>query len=83
MYVLAECERIRPVLDGGYEDATGYYCPYELSGMCPHDTDSCEGAKLVTAVFEDTVRSVSYTHLDVYKRQPSLRENSYHYRNLW
>lgn len=58
VYVLAECEKIRSVLDGDYDNATGYYCPYELSGMCPHDTDSCENVESVTTVFEDTVKAV-------------------------
>ena len=57
VYVLAECEKIQPVLDGDYENATGYYCPYELNRKCPHD-DDCKKVGAVTTVFEDTVRAV-------------------------
>lgn len=57
VYVLAECSHIPHVLDGDYETATGYYCPYELNDKCPHDTDGCERVETVTAIFEDTVQS--------------------------
>lgn len=60
VYVLAECEMINTVLDGTYETATGYYCPYELNGKCPHDTDDCKKCQEKTAVFEDTVRMFAY-----------------------
>lgn len=55
VYVLAECEKIQTILDGDYENATGYYCPYELNGKCPHD-DDCKKVESVTTVFEDVVR---------------------------
>lgn len=58
VYVLAECGIINTVLDGTYETATGYYCPYELNEKCPHDTDDCEKCRDKTAVFEDTVEMI-------------------------
>lgn len=58
VYVLAECEMITSVLDGTYETATGYYCPYELNRKCPHATNICKDVESVTAVFEDTVETI-------------------------
>jgi len=60
VYVLAECGVINTVLDGTYETATGYYCPYELNGKCPHDTDDCEKCRDRTAVFEDIVEMICF-----------------------
>lgn len=59
IYVLAECEHFENILDGNYEDATGYYCPYELNDKCPHtDYDNCKEAMQKTEVFEDIVSEI-------------------------
>lgn len=59
IYVLAECEHFENILDGNYEDATGYYCPYELNDKCPHtDHDNCKEAMQKTEVFEDIVSGI-------------------------
>lgn len=61
VYVLTACKNIPTVLDGGYYDATGYYCPYELYDNCPHtDCDGCDEAADKLAVFEDTVNYIGY-----------------------
>ena len=59
VYVLEKCKNIATVLDGTlYGTATGYYCPYELNGKCPHDCDDCEEVEELTAVFEDTIKYI-------------------------
>lgn len=60
VYVLAECKNIPTVLDGGYYDATGYYCPYELYDNCPHECFECEEVENKTAVFEDSISYIGY-----------------------
>lgn len=74
VYVLAECGKISKQLDGtlyssdgSFGTATGYYCPYEDN--CPfdgEDFDSCEKYKNHTAVFEDTVSSITIDEYAVY-----------------
>lgn len=71
VYVITRCNYIPEILDGDmYEsdgspgDATGYYCPYELIGKCPHDCEEftrCEDYKYKRAVFEDTVAQIHIT----------------------
>ena len=65
VYVLAECKNIQQVLDGGYYDATGYYCPYELYDNCPHTCYECDEAQDKTAVFEDTISYIGYDETGV------------------
>lgn len=60
VYVLTKCKDIPNVLDGNYETATGYYCPYELYDKCPHTCDGCDEAEDKLTVFEDTVRYIGY-----------------------
>jgi hypothetical protein len=63
VYVLAECKNIKDILDGTtYDNATGYYCPYELYDNCPHVCDECDEAQDKTAVFEDTVAGFIYEY---------------------
>lgn len=71
VYVITTCKDFENVLDGtlwdgygGFGTATGYYCPYELRGSCPHEDvfeeceDGCECFKNKLAVFEDFVESI-------------------------
>ena len=61
VYVLAECKNVKSVLDGSLENATGYYCPYELKDNCPHlACESCDEVQDKTAVFEDVVMGFVY-----------------------
>lgn len=65
VYVLAECRNIPTILDGNLENATGYYCPYELYDSCPHTCEECDEAEDKTAVFEDTVSGIIYSEIGV------------------
>lgn len=75
VYVVTNGTYIFPVLDGdmyapdgSIGDATGYYCPYELNGKCPHESEeyiSCEECQEKLAVFEDTVSSIEVHDEDV------------------
>lgn len=71
VYVITTCKNFSGVLDGslwgddgGYGDATGYYCPYELNDSCPHEDSfedcigGCENFEDTLAVFEDFVESI-------------------------
>lgn len=74
VYVLTECEKIPTQLDGtlysedgSHGTATGYYCPYEYD--CPFhfdDGDSCEIYEKQTAIFEDTVKSITYDECGIW-----------------
>lgn len=76
IYVLAECEHFENILDGNYEDATGYYCPYELNDKCPHtDYDNCKEAMQKTEVFEDVVSGIVISEdneLTIFARNTSV-----------
>lgn len=88
VYVITRCNYISEVLDGDmYEpdgspgDATGYYCPYELSQKCPHDCEEftrCEDYKYKRAVFEDTVAQIHIAEDDLF----IVCENTGIYRNI-
>ena len=56
VYIITKCGNIPQKLDGSWETATGYYCPYELNDGCPHDTDDCTKCNSVDAVFKDYIR---------------------------
>ena len=60
VYVISMCGNVKTVLDGDFETATGYYCPFELKNQCPHDCDDCENVKNEWAVFEDTIKYIGY-----------------------
>lgn len=71
VYRICKCKDIDQQLDGtmhgpdgGHGTATGYYCPYE--GDCPHDSDECEDAENIFAVFEDCVTGISIDEYDVW-----------------
>lgn len=76
VHVITRCNYIPEVLDGDmYEpdgspgDATGFYCPYELSQKCPHDCEEftrCEDYKYKRAVFEDTVSQIHIAEDDMF-----------------
>ena len=63
VYVVGRCKDFPPKLDGtmwdsdgGYGTATGYYCPYEYSDLCPFkDLEDCSFAENKLGVFEDIV----------------------------
>lgn len=61
VYVISMCGNVNLIMDGDFETATGYYCPFELKSQCPHDCDDCEDVKNNLAVFEDTI---SYIGID-------------------
>lgn len=61
VYVITECQHIHAVLDGNWETATGYYCPYELYDRCPHECEECDEVQEKPMVFED---EVSCIHID-------------------
>lgn len=73
VYAICTCEAVETVLDGtlygsngGFGTATGYYCPYELSGKCPHtEADDCEECKSIETVFEDTVDYINITECEI------------------
>lgn len=70
VYHITTCKDFPQVLDGtlygadgGPGDATGLYCPCELSENCPFPCEKdgsfdCDKHKSTTAVFEDTVTGV-------------------------
>lgn len=74
VFVITKCKDIPQQLDGtlynsdgSFGDATGYYCPYEDD--CPfdgEDFDDCEKYQNKTAVFEDTVKSITIEENEVY-----------------
>jgi hypothetical protein len=85
IYIIGDCEHIPLILDGTMwgpnmelGSATGYYCPYELNGKCPHyDVYECDEAKKHLAVFEDEVRGISVNEEGVHitpKNLPSYGE---------
>lgn len=54
VYVISTCESVPTKLDGGYWDATGYYCPYEDSEDCPFlELEDCNIASGRKGVFKD------------------------------
>lgn len=56
IFIIGQCKDFPDRLDGGYWDATGYYCPYEDSELCPFsDCEDCNSVKDKLAVFEDTI----------------------------
>ena len=61
VYVITACQHIHEVLDGNWETATGYYCPYELYDRCPHECEECDEVQEKPMVFED---EVSCIHID-------------------
>ena len=66
VYVISVCGTIENVLDGDFETATGYYCPFELEGLCPHDCDGCEEVAEKMEVFEDTINYIGYDECGVH-----------------
>lgn len=65
VWVLAECKNVQSVLDGSWQDATGYYCPYELYDNCPHTCDECDEVQEKTAVFEDSISYIGYNETGI------------------
>jgi len=56
IFIIGKCNDFPDRLDGGYWDATGYYCPYEDSELCPFlDCEDCNSVKDKLGVFEDTI----------------------------
>jgi len=66
VYVISMCGNVKTVLDGDFETATGYYCPFELKSQCPHDCDDCEDVKNKWAVFEDTIKYIGYDETGIH-----------------
>lgn len=60
VWVIAKCKDVDTMLDASYENATGYYCPYDIYNKCPHicDCGDCESLADKLAVFEDTVETI-------------------------
>ena len=59
VWVIAKCKDVNSVLDASYENATGYYCPYDMYNKCPHECcDECEKLEDKLAVFEDVVETI-------------------------
>ena len=50
----------------------------EQTPLCPHSPYSASktSADMVVMAYHDTYKTVSYTHLDVYKRQPVMRNTA-------
>lgn len=63
VYIVGKCKDFPPKLDGtmwnpdgGFGTATGYYCPYEDSDLCPFsDLEDCNLAEDMVGIFEDVV----------------------------
>lgn len=63
VYIIGKCKDFPPKLDGtmydsdgGFGTATGYYCPYENSDLCPFkDLEDCSFAENEIGIFEDVV----------------------------
>ena len=72
LYTIYTCEDVEEVLDGslygvdgGPGTATGYYCPYELDGKCPHkEAGDCRKVRKKKEVFEDTVDYIGVGKVD-------------------
>lgn len=72
LYTIYTCEDVEEVLDGslygvdgGPGTATGYYCPYELDGKCPHkEAGDCRKVRKKKAVFEDTADYIGVGKVD-------------------
>lgn len=66
VYVIAMCGNVNTIMDGDFETATGYYCPFELKSQCPHDCEDCEDVKNELAVFEDTISYIGYDETGIH-----------------
>ena len=62
---MSTCEKVPTRLDGGYWDATGYYCPYEDCDDCPFiDLEDCNLAKGKIGIFKDEFVGCSISSYD-------------------
>jgi hypothetical protein len=70
VFIAGKCENFPKRLDGGYWDATGYYCPFEESALCPFndldDFDDCNTVKERVAIFEDIITGVHIETESIY-----------------
>mgnify|MGYP000975238163 CR=1 FL=1 len=67
IFIVGKCKDFPDRLDGGYWDATGYYCPYEDSELCPFsDYEDCNSVKDKLGVFEDTFIGMSIEEDNIY-----------------
>lgn len=67
IFIIGKCNDFPDRLDGGYWDATGYYCPYEDSELCPFsDCEDCNSVKDKLGVFEDTFIGMSIEEDNTY-----------------
>lgn len=76
VYVLSTCNKVPSKLDGGFWDATGYYCPYEDFDNCPFvNCGDCHSAKGKIGIFEDELTGYSLSIYDNEERWIILLNN--------